>query len=368
MSRQRRCHPDPPHPAQHPHPPQRSHRLQLVFVACVALVLWTAESCLPPSPLRVVWPREGLGVTWEPLTLEIDFWGFSDASSFEVTLNGVDVTDAFDLDFVRPKYIVATALDVWGEGLVVQGANTLVARIGNLEVVRVFEATGDPHADALHAYLPGPGAGYGESELPGVVLGPPQGLGPFQGGIDVLSVGQGGAVELEFVDNVIVDGPGVDFTVFENPFFSVVLGTIGGPFAEPGRVSVSQDGVSWHVFDACQTAPLEPPFYPGCAGVFPTLSDALDPLAPHPSIPTETPVEDIVGLPQSEFVVPPGSGGDSFDLADVGLAWARYVRIEDVGPALGLAGTVGLDLDAVTAVNAAVPTDANGNGVPDAAE
>ena len=175
-------------------------------------------------------------------------------------------------------------------------------------------------------------------------------------------------MELEFVDNVVLDGPGVDFTVFENPFMTTVLGFVGDPFAEPGRVSVSQDGTTWHVFTACETAPLDPPLHPGCAGVFPTLSDPLDPLTPHPSIPTETPITDVIGVPQATVVVPDGSGGDSFDLEDVGLTWARFVRIEDVGPALGQSGTVGFDLDAVAAVNSGVPTDANGNGIPDAAE
>ena len=88
----------------------------------------------------------------------------------------------------------------------------------------------------------------------------------------------------------------------------------------------------------------------------------------HPSIPTETPITDLIGLSTGELVLPEGSGGDSFDLQDVGLTWARFVRIEDVGPALGQAGTVGFDLDAVTAVNSGVTTDANENGVPDAAE
>jgi hypothetical protein len=243
---------------------------------------------------------------------------------------------------------------------VLAGQNTLVARLEQFDALRVFETTGDPHADAVASFAPGPGAGFGQSELPGVVLGGPQGLGLFDGALDVLSLGQGGVIELEFVDNVIVDGPGVDFTVFENAFFTIVLGVVGDPFSEPGRVSVSQDGVSWHVFDACQTAPLDPPLHPGCAGVFASLSDALDPATPHASIPTETPAADLVGVPLGSLVVPAGSGGDSFDLADVGLSWARYVRIEDVGPALGFAGTVGFDLDAVTAVNTAVSIDANG--------
>ena len=172
---------------------------------------------------------------------------------------------------------------------------------------RTFSTSGDPHADAVAYVAYGPGAGYGQPDLPGVVLGGPEGLGLFLGGLDVLSLGEGGVIELEFIDNVIVDGPGVDFTVFENPFLTLVLGVVGPPFSEPGVVSVSQDGTTWFAF-ACATAPLDPPLHPGCAGVFPTLSDPFDPTTPHPSIPTETPITELVGLPQAEIFLPEGSG------------------------------------------------------------
>ncbi len=339
-------------------------RARVVLVSLVALVTWTAERCGDVPVIRVLTPRAGLDVTYAPLWIEIDLWAFADLSTFQVELNGVDVTDAFVMDKGSPGRLLAHAPDVWGDGLVQPGTNDLVARVEQWQDVRTFVAAGDPYADAVTVFTPGTGAG-GD---PGVVLGPPHGLGLFLGGRDVLSLGEGGSIEVEFIDNVTVDGPGVDFTVFENPFLTLVLGFAGEPFAEPGRVSVSQDGVTWYVFDACHTAPLEPPYYPGCAGVFPTLSDPLDPSTPHPSIPTTTPIADLVGLSQSEIFVPEGSGGDSFDLQDVGLGWARFVRIEDVGPALGQAGTVGFDFDAVAAVHSGSPTDTNGNGVPDAAE
>jgi hypothetical protein len=346
----------------------RVARIGTLFVCAVALVAWTAQRCGQPPAVRILTPKPGLDATYEPLLLEVDLWALADLSTFEVLLNGVDVTDAFELENGEPGRLLATAMDVWGDGVVLAGSNQLVARVHGWEVVRTFSTTGDPHADEVLSFLPGPGSGYGEADLPGVVTGPPEGLGLFLGGLDVLSLGAGGVIDLDFVDNVILDGPGVDFTVFENPFFTIVLGFLGDPFSEPGIVSVSQDGVTWYAFDACATAPLDPPLHPGCAGVFPTLSDALTPSTPHPSIPTETPVGDLVGISQASLVLPEGSGGDSFDLMDVGLSWARYVRIEDVGPALGQDGTVGFDLDAVTAVNSGVTTDANGNGVPDAAE
>ena len=342
-------------------------RARVVFVSLVALVAWSAERCGEVPVIRVQTPRAGLDVTYAPLWIEIDLWAFADLSTFQVELNGVDITDAFELDPGTPGRLLATAQDVWDPGLVVPGANELVARVEQWQDVRTFVAAGDPYADDVVAFVPGSGAG-GAAGLPDVATGPPHGLGLFLGGLDVVSLGAGGAIDVEFLDNVVVDGPGVDFTVFENPFLTLASGFLGEPFAEPGRVSVSQDGVTWYAFDACQTAPLDPPRYPGCAGVFPTLSDPDDPSTPHPSIPTSTPIGDLVGLPQSQIFVPEGSGGDSFDLADVGLTWARFVRVEDVGPARGLAGTVGFDFDAVAAVHSGSPTDSDANGVPDAAE
>jgi len=344
-----------------------TQRLRLACLAVLSLPFLMGQSCHSHPVIRILTPKPGLDVTYEPLLLEFDLWPFAKVETFEVLLNGVDITSEFDLELVWPRRL-ATAMDVWGEGVVYEGSNHLVVRIGEWEAIRTFDAVGDPHADDVWSFVAGTGAGYGQGELPDVVTGPPEGLGLFLGGLDVLSLGSGGVVELEFSDNVILDGPGVDFTVFENPFLTSVLGIVSGSFSEPGRVSVSQDGSTWFVFDACAVAPLNPPLHPGCAGVFPTLSDALDPTSVHPSIPTETPIDELIGIPQSELVWPAGSGGDSFDLWDVGLTWARFVRIEDVGPAFGQEGTVGFDLDAVTAVHSGVTTDANGNGVPDAAE
>ncbi len=346
--------------------PAATRRLRLAVLCAAALAFVASDAS---ADIRILNPRTDLDEIYHPLYLEIDFAAIPDTSSFEVLLNGVDITDDFELEQVSGRW-VAVAIDVWGAGVVLPGSNTLEASVGSWSTSLDFDTVGDPHADAVAGLTLGNGGGFGQGDMPGIVLGGPQGLGLFLGSLDVLSVGQGGVIELEFVDNVVLDRPGVDFTVFENPFFTLVLGTItGDPFSEPGRVSVSQDGVVWHTYSDCETAPLDPPLHPGCAGVYPVLSDELLPgTTPHASIPTDTPIGDLIGVPQSQLVVPDGSGGDSFDLADLGLTWARFVRIEDVGPALGLPPTVGLDLDAVTAVNAAVPTDADDNGIPDAAE
>jgi len=228
-------------------------------------------------------------------------------------------------------------------------------------------ALADPFADAVVSHQIGTGGGAGESALPGIVLGPPRGGGAFQGSTDTLSLGLGGSIVVAFTDNVIVDGPGADFTVFENAFLTRGLNT-GGPFAEPATVSVSADGVHFVAFP-CRAD--EMPYYPGCAGVYPVFADARDPNAPSPLVPTTTPIADLVGVPVDGFTPPPGSGGDSFDLAAVGLAMARFVRIDASDLKPGLAGLSGFDLDAIAAVHsietAGLPDTAR-DGIPDAAD
>jgi hypothetical protein len=203
-----------------------------------------------------------------------------------------------------------------------------------------------------------------------VVLGPPTGSGLFGGTLGVFSLGLLGEIVLEFTDNVVVDGPGVDLTVFENPFFGTGLfEVVEVLFSEPGTVSVSQDGVTWFAFP-CAGSSGDAPYYPGCAGVYPVLANG-ESGGRHPSVPTfAPPITSFIGQVKSAVAVPEGSGGDSFDLADVGLAWARYVRIQAGDHVNGPAGpdNAGFDLDAVTAVNSAPATDGNGNGVPDAVE
>ena len=170
-------------------------------------------------------------------------------------------------------------------------------------------------ASQVISYEEGAGAGFGQDLYPDVVFGPPEGAGEGAGSLDVLSLGENGEIVLGFSGGVIIDGPGPDLIVFENPFIG---------WAEPGVVSASQDGVLWTEW-SCE-AGLAEEGYPGCAGFSPVLSntgnciDATDPAA---------------------------AGGDAFDLADLGLDSAAYVRIRDAG----VSGPGGFDLDAVSIVN-----------------
>ncbi|HEY3500453.1 MAG TPA: hypothetical protein VGK73_37430 [Polyangiaceae bacterium] len=184
-----------------------------------------------------------------------------------------------------------------------------------------------PYATELVVFEPGEGAGFGQDELPEVVLGAPKGKGTGAGSLDVLSLGRQGSIVLGFGPRSIVDGEGADFVVFENPFWAG--GDPTAVFAEPGEVSVSLDGEHWDTF-ACDPEGEGEGRYPGCAGWTPTLE--YDPAL------------------VSDFA-PEVTGGDGFDLAELGLAEARYVRIRDAGDQ-GSAPIAGFDLDAVGVVHA----------------
>jgi hypothetical protein len=166
----------------------------------------------------------------------------------------------------------------------------------------------------------GPGAAFGQDAMPEVVLGPPAGGGCCSGSLDVLSLGNGGEIVLGFGDAVIADGPGADFIVFENPF--QIGSDPSAVFAEIASVAVSGDGVSWHEFPC--TALAAP--WGSCAGWHPVYQNGV-----------------------SATLDPAVVGGDPFDLAELGLTEARYVRITDRPDLDGPAGL--FDLDAVGIVS-----------------
>jgi hypothetical protein len=211
------------------------------------------------------------------------------------------------------------------------------SRAFGLALVALFSTSAawaqDPFVDSVASFTPGTNAGFGAEQLPGIVLGPPRGAGAVQGSFDVVSLGNDGVIVVGFDQPVICDGPGVDFTVFENAFHS---GSPSGPiFAEYGIVAVSQDGVNFIEL------PYDAVTHEGLAGQTPVFShpdNGIDPL--DPSV----------------------SGGDSFDLASTGLTWAAFVRITDPGAAIPDPGNMippgtsaGFDLDAVAALHACDP-------------
>jgi len=211
---------------------------------------------------------------------------------------------------------------------------------------------------------------------PGIVLGPPGNATPTTGSLAVMSVGHGGSITLEFTDNEIVDGPGPDLIVFENPFFCT-----GAPasdadpysvFAEPGIVEVSEDGVTFTRFPFDATALSQVTSLctdrallrrlTGLFGITPSFTGTWtvtdDPLVFDPAAPGGV----------------SGHGGDAFDLAVVGLARARYVRLIDPNLPIGIPGSSeGFDLDTVVAIHSRpllgpAEIDSDGDGLSDDAE
>jgi hypothetical protein len=155
------------------------------------------------------------------------------------------------------------------------------------------------------SFTPGPGAGFGQSRMPDVVYGPPVVGDGCRGSTDVVALGTGGEIVVEMGTD-IVDGPGPDLLVFENPFY-IGCDPAKGVYAEPGEISVSLDGVTWSTFPCTATSPP----YGSCAGWRPN--------------------------------------GDPFDLSDVGLARARFVRVRDIASG---ADPGGFDLDAMAVLSA----------------
>lgn len=182
------------------------------------------------------------------------------------------------------------------------------------------------------SFAPGACAGFGASVMPDIVLGPPAGTGRGSGSLDVVSLGIGGEIVVSFGENAIVDAAGPDFVVFENAFFG---GSGTEPFADLGEVSVSEDGQTWTTFP-CTPGDKAP--YGTCAGWRPVFSTPRNGISP---------------------LDPAAAGGDAYDLADLGLTKARFVKIRDLGTATcegqPRPTNLGFDLDAIAILHAATP-------------
>ncbi len=225
------------------------------------------------------------------------------------------------------------------------------------------------------AAAPAPDSRFGANTLPGIVLGPPGDSSPTQGSTTVASIGPDGSVTLRFDDVLIEDRPGPDFIVFENAFF---VGSVPSNdaadytvFTEPGFVDVSLDGTAWIRFPYDAQALTEATAknankslqhrLAGLAGITPTFTGNW-------TIPDSLQTWDSSGQGGVS-----GAGGDAFDLATVGLAQARFIRLTDAGSRNGPSGSAeGFDLDAVVVLhgrpNATSERDSDGDRLPDSAE
>jgi hypothetical protein len=207
------------------------------------------------------------------------------------------------------------------------------------------------------------------TKYPDEALDAPMGTGSYSGSLDVISLQArvydgsspaGGTIILKFSDNMVVSGPGDDFTIFENVFY--VNGDESKRFMEPAVVSVSQDGIDYYRFpfdyvphyNADGSLNFYNPYsymdgdgtVRGFAGIHPVFSYNR---SPDPRDPDQ-------------------AGGDSFDLDDITareLTWIQYLKIQATGDnwladrngdkvrhiresgACSGAGSSGFDLDAV---------------------
>lgn len=185
--------------------------------------------------------------------------------------------------------------------------------------------------DNVYSFTPGTGQniGQGEEYYPENIFGLPSRNASEDFGEsspeEVLSLGLNGEIIVEFSNYSIIDGDGADFTIFENAFKNPFNNLT---YAEPAIVSVSLDGVNFFEF------PYDSTTLKGMAGVTPT-NGKQDPFTP-----------DI-------------SGGDRFDLSDIGIKKIRYIKIKDATeiiknnpnhPYYDVTLT-GFDLDAVVGLN-----------------
>ncbi len=206
----------------------------------------------------------------------------------------------------------------------------------------------DPFVDRVVEVNYGEGAGFGQENFPDIVLGGPEGAGDMQGSLDVLSLGDGGYIILEFTDNIVVNKEGPDFIIFENPFF--IGGDPENVFAEVAFVEVSQDGEHFIRFPndyrPNESKPNSPENWIGFAGVNPVYANSENGIDPkNPDL----------------------AGGDAFDLSLVKLDWIKFIKIIDTGegdnaqrddngdliydPGTPGGTSAGFDLDAICAIH-----------------
>jgi hypothetical protein len=154
----------------------------------------------------------------------------------------------------------------------------------------------------VFSFTPGEGQnlGQGEEFYPANIFGIPSRIASDEvaeaSESEVLSIGFGGEIIVGNSDNLIIDVEGADFTIFENVFKNPINGRL---FKEPAIVSVSRDGVNYTEF-SYELSSLE-----GCAGTYPTFGSA-------------------------DYCDSDVSGGDSFDLSEIGMDSIRYIKIKDI--------------------------------------
>ncbi len=156
--------------------------------------------------------------------------------------------------------------------------------------------------DTVYKFTPGSGQNVGQDPMyyPNNIFGKPyskaDSLVPASNPDDLCSLGMNGEIIVGFKNYSIIDREGIDFIIYENVMKNQILNRY---FIEPAKVSVSNDGVNWTEF------PFDSLTLDGCAGTKPTISANLD-----------------IDVLQS--------GGNGFDLSQIGVTEIKYIKITDV--------------------------------------
>ena len=187
-------------------------------------------------------------------------------------------------------------------------------------------------ADFVVSYNPGtsPAAGFTKTTA---VLGAPTASAqitapPFQK-TQILSLGFGGSLVVGFnspISNNPVNPFGMDFTIFNNSFFTLSGSNISGVFTHPGlTVYVSQDDTNFYLLSSSTNN--------GAGGLYPTAGSGNPFLPVDPSLGLSAFVG---GTKSNALVLYNGSaGGSSYDLSSaidtngdfVSLDWVSYVEV-----------------------------------------
>lgn len=173
-----------------------------------------------------------------------------------------------------------------------------------LFVVTLFnfvELSASKTIDTVFQFTPGKGQNAGQSTnyFPKNIFGIPSRIASNDiaemDEKEVLSLGLNGNITVGIKDYVIVDQEGIDFTIFENVFQNPLNDKF---FIEPAKIYLSQDGINFVEY------PNDLNSLEGCAGTKATYGN-------------------------KDWENPQISGGNSFDLNQVGMKWIKYIKIQD---------------------------------------
>ena len=201
-----------------------------------------------------------------------------------------------------------------------------------------------PFATEVVSYMPGTNAQFGYDDVNSVLGEPsletpgwPSGyqdvtvfVSPWAAD-QILSVGAGGSLVVKF-DHEVVDDPynpyGLDLIIFGSALFADMdwpNGIADGIMEEPGRIAVSQDGVTWYAIEGVFADSL----FPTQAYKDTSTAQGADGNEVSDFTKPVNPEIEWNGKSYSEIVaLYDGSGGGTgVDISSTGLEWIQYVMV-----------------------------------------